>query len=195
MDLIIVDPGHGGDDPGAVNNELGISEKDINLAVSKKLWGLFYGPSQNASASQDALVRLTRTTDIFISLSGRTEYANHLHECFPESRALFVSLHCNAFSDRGVRGVEVFHHPDSDKGGKLARSILEALNRGLPGIPSRGLKTNPELAVLRKTLMPAVLVEMEFISHPDAARLLASESFQWKTAQCIVEGISSYLLS
>ncbi len=187
MELIIIDPGHGGDDPGALNIELGLEEKAINLAVAQKLWALLSGPSCGT------LVRLTRTRDIFVSLSSRTDYANHLQECFPETRALFVSLHCNAFSDPAVRGVEVFHYPGSKSGQRLGGFVLDAITRAFPDMPSRGLKTNPNLAVLRRTRMPAILIEMEFISNPDTARLLARETFQWQMAQSIQAGIQSCL--
>ena len=183
MDLIIIDPGHGGEDPGAVNIDTGLEEKNINLTVAKKLWGMLSSPSCGD------LIRLTRTTDISVPLADRAGYANHLKECFPESSACFVSIHCNSFPDSSVRGVEVFHFPGSKEGERLAGFTIEAMSRGFPGLPLRGIKANPNFLVLRDTIMPAVLIEMEFISNPEAVLILADEKCQMKMAQSIAEGI------
>lgn len=186
MNLVTIDPGHGGSDPGAVNREAGVLEKTINLEVARKLRSILIEPGN------EIIPRLTRNRDVSASLKARADFANALALSFPEAHTVFLSLHCNSFTEPDVRGVEVWHFPGSAKSSRLAQSILDAVCRGFPELYSRGLKSGPELYVLRETSMPAALLEMEFISNPSACLLAASADFQWRMAQCAAAGIKAY---
>lgn len=171
---IVIDPGHGGDDPGAVGN--GLHEAHVNLAVAKLLAQHLPTP--------DYEVILTRESDVFVGLSKRVEIAN------TSKAKLFVSLHCNAVSLIDVNGFEVLHHAKSTFGQKLAKSIHQSAKSMFP--TDRGVKERSDLCVLRTTGCPAVLVEMGFISNEKDAKLLASPEFHLCLAKAIARGIVTY---
>jgi N-acetylmuramoyl-L-alanine amidase len=171
---IVLDPGHGGTDPGAVANRL--REATINLEVAKLIAYQLPAPQYD--------VILTREADVFVPLARRSELSN-------SSRArLFVSLHCNAASSPKANGFEVLHHSTSEAGAKLARSIH--LNTKALFREDRGLKARDDLHVLRETDCPAVLVEMGFVTNSKDAHMLASRLFYLSLAKAIASGILAY---
>ncbi len=155
MSLIIIDPGHGGADPGAVAN--GLLEKDLNLGISLKLKELLTGSG--------IPVRLTRESDQDLSLEARCDTANN----WPAD--LFLSVHCNGSPDPLAQGLEIFCHPGSAPGTRLARAIHQELLQ--LGRRDRGIKT-AEFYVLKHTRRPAVLAECGFITNPGEADWLKS---------------------
>jgi N-acetylmuramoyl-L-alanine amidase len=175
----MIDPGHGGKDPGAVAN--GILGKDVNLAVALKL--------RKHVVKGDYLFTpfLTRDDDYFMSLKGRCGLANSL------KAPLFVSLHCNARRSLGKEGIEieVYHYPGSFIGENVAtvlfNFLFQAIDEKYVCIP-RGVKEG-DYHVLRETTMPAVLVEMGFLTDPEEARWLNKPENQNVLAQAIAEGI------
>ena len=171
---IVVDPGHGGDDPGAVGHEL--REARINLAVARLLVEQMPAPEYE--------VILTRESDAFVGLSHRVEVSN------TSKARLFVSLHCNAASSPEANGFEVLYHGKSAAGLKLAKSVHMSTKSLFP--KDRGLKPRDDLAVLRLTDCPAILVEMGFVSNPSDARLLVSPQFHLCLAKAIARGILAY---
>jgi N-acetylmuramoyl-L-alanine amidase len=189
--IIVVDAGHGGIDPGA--NRPGVLEKDINLAIALQM--------RDILQSHGAKVVLTRDTDI--ELSGqcdnekvRGRYRRDLNarlEAIQESDAdLFVSIHANANSNPNRRGIECFYAPKSEAGRALALSIQEQLRLIAP------IEQEAEPAaffVLRRNKVPAVLVEVGFITNPEERVLLQSPEYRRKIAEGIVAGIASYYQS
>jgi len=172
MSLILIDPGHGGADPGAVAN--GLKEKDLNLEISLKLWRFLW--------EKGFLVSLTRMSDINKSLAQRCEQANRLNTGF------FISIHCNASVNSEAEGIEVFHFPGSELGKKWAEIILQALS-GL-GRKLRGVKP-ADFYVLKHTRCPAVLVECGFLTNPQEAKWLKNSTQQISQALC--QGIENCL--
>jgi N-acetylmuramoyl-L-alanine amidase len=170
---VCIDPGHGGIDPGAVNGEL--REKDVALAVAQHL--------EVELAARAHHVVMTRNSDVFIDLYRRAAIANEA------GCALFVSIHCNAAPNPEAHGMEVFHFARSTRGEALAQRILRALARRFPDHRNRGVKP-ATFAVLRKTRMPAALVELEFLSHPAGATFLTDAANQRHLARAIAEGLS-----
>ncbi len=159
--LVVLDAGHGGRDPGAVGPG-GTYEKDVALQIVEQVKKYLSQPGCYR-------VLLTRTDDSYISPSARAKMAN-------DAKAdVFVSIHCNAASSPAAQGYETLYHPNSMLGTNLAAGIQAGLRRHLRG-PDRGIKPRAELAVLRQTKMPAVLVEVGFISHPDEERWLSLPS-------------------
>jgi len=177
----IIDPGHGGYDPGAIGPS-GIQEKVITLAVAKMLKKIL---------SPVIDINLTRDSDIALGinqsadLTARANLANALPADF------FVSIHCNSSENQAATGTETYSYPGSVQGSKLAKSIHECLI-SLLGLPDRGLKT-ANFAVLRQTRMPACLVEIAFVSNPTEEAMLESIIFQNKAAQAIGYGITNFL--
>ena len=173
---IVIDPGHGGKDPGAVGPS-GIKEANVNLQVALKVAEKL----QKAGLS----VKLTRTTDTFVDLQPRCDIANSWMADY------FVSIHCNAASTPQAHGTETYCYKFGGKGEVLAKAIQAELIAAT-GRANRGVKT-ANFYVLRCTNMPAVLTEMAFISNPEEERLLASVAYQEKCALAIAKGIGKVI--
>lgn len=173
--LICIDPGHGGQDGGA-KGPTGAREKDINLLAGHEL-------KQDLLAAKQHIV-LTRLTDIYVSLSARADIANWA------GAGYFVSLHCNSAKDPSAKGIEVYHYPKaSPKAKELAADVQKRLV-ATTGLADRGVKS-ANFAVLRLTSMPAILVEMAFISNPEEEALLLKEDWRRK----VVHEIAAALLA
>lgn len=180
MPRIVIDPGHGGE-PGAIGHK-GSYEKDINLRVAQKVYEQLYSFAEvKLTREDDRRLGVTENED----LKARAKIANDF------KADVFVSIHCNAAGNPNTKGTEVFHFPGSVEGGKLAKAIQSSLI-GIGGLVDRGVKAN-NFAVLRETKMPAVLVELAFISNLEEEKLLSSDAFQNQAAKAIVNGIYSYL--
>ncbi|MDD4237663.1 MAG: N-acetylmuramoyl-L-alanine amidase CwlD [Desulfotomaculaceae bacterium] len=188
--IIIIDPGHGGDDPGAVG-ESGTLEKEIVLEVSKKLAGIL--------TQAGAQVYLTRDTDQDLSdpeqknsygskmqdLTRRVELANQ------KQADLFISVHVNSFPDHREGGAQTFSQPGEGDSKKLAEAIQQEMNRFTLN-PGRQAKQVDYFAN-RMAKMPSAIVEIGFISNPQEEKLLADPIYQDKVAWSIYAGITRYL--
>lgn len=174
---VCVDAGHGGTDPGAVGRQpFELLEKDCTLALALAL--------EEELELRGHWVVMTRRQDRTVSLESRATFANRL------GAELFVSVHANAAATRTAEGMEVFHFPDSSAGRLAARRVLRLMLRDFPAHRNRGIK-EANFAVLRRTVMPAILVECEFLTNPTQLRFLASTRNQRKLARAIAEGIDS----
>ena len=169
--MIIIDPGHGGDDSGAVGPG-GTKEKDVVLNISHCLANLLEWLGYE--------VRLTRTNDTKPSWPDRVQ---------SNTEDIFVSIHCNAVDNSGAHGTETFHFTGSEEGEKLAKAVH---NRLKEVARDRGIKHNRDFYVLRKTACPAALVETDFISNPEREKLLASRRYQMRLASLMAAGIDQY---
>jgi len=175
--FIAVDAGHGGNDTGAINQQVGINEKTITLAISQKL--------KKVLEDRGHRVRMTRSEDIFVELTRRAEIANNA------GTDIFVSIHGNSADNSSATGIETYHHPDSANGRVLATKVHEAMIAAFPSHTNRGVKS-ADFVVLRETQMPACLVETEFISNNQQAQFLANPNNQQKIATAIADGIAAY---
>ncbi|TWI59817.1 N-acetylmuramoyl-L-alanine amidase [Halalkalibacter nanhaiisediminis] len=174
--VIVVDPGHGGKDPGAVAN--GVREKDVVLSVGLKL--------KRKLEAAGATVVMTRSTDVFIELSQRAAIANN------RNADAFISIHANAAGASSASGSETFWnstHASSDSK-KLAEEIQREMIKALD-TRDRGVKQG-NFSVIRNSRMPSVLVELGFITNATEAKKLASNSFQEDAADAIFKGVSNF---
>jgi len=176
MTKICIDPGHGGVDPGAVG-PTGLKEKDVNLAVAKRVAELL---------KPIAEVKLTRTKDIAVSLKDRAAIANSFGCDY------FISVHSNSFTDRKVGGVETWAYAKGGQGEKLAKAVQPELVKAT-GFANRGVKFNTAFAVLRNTKAPAILTETGFVSNPAEEKLLKTAAFREKIAKAIAQGVAKQL--
>lgn len=175
--LIVIDPGHGGFDPGAIGPS-GLMEKDVNLDIALKVFELLKARGYE--------VKLTRKDDTFISLKERVEIANDLEAL------LYISIHANASNSKYSEGTETFIAPDKVTNSLLLANLLqEELLNGIKRF-DRGVKKD-NLYVIKYTRMPAVLVEVAFISNPHEEALLEGDLFRRKAAEAITNGIIKYL--
>ncbi|MBF1999920.1 MAG: N-acetylmuramoyl-L-alanine amidase [Synechococcales cyanobacterium M58_A2018_015] len=173
--VVVIDPGHGGGDPGAVG--IGnIHEADVVLAISQQVASLLQ--------QQGIQAVLTRNSDIEIDLEPRVQMAERANA------TLFVSIHANSMGmDRpDVNGVETYYYAS---GAELAQTIQDSIISSL-GMTDRGIR-QARFYVLRRTSMPAVLVETGFVTGSEDAPRLANASFQSQMATAIARGILQYL--
>ncbi|WP_447971135.1 N-acetylmuramoyl-L-alanine amidase [Nitrospira sp. M1] len=216
--LIVIDPGHGGKDPGALGRK-GTREKDIVLKVSKQLKTMI-------AKRLNAKVLMTRDTDIFIELEDRAKFANS------KKADLFVSIHVNSHPKQSVKGLEIYHFgkasdpralevsarengtPLKDNGPAwqfiladvladkkidesrdlawIARKALVGQLRKHYKIKDHGVKTAP-FFVLRMTTMPSILAEIAFVSNPTEEKLIIGKTYQTRVAEGIFQGIKAYI--
>jgi len=218
IERIVVDPGHGGKDPGAIGRN-GTAEKDITLQVGLKLRDLI---AQRLGKK----VLMTRDRDVFIELGDRAKFANS------KDADLFLSIHVNSHPQRSTKGLEVYHFgiasdrralevaarendvPVKDLAAgvqfiladvltdkkiqdslELAWSTKEAMVARLDkryDVVDHGVKTAP-FYVLRYTAMPSILTEIAFISNQTEERLMQTEVFLSRMAEAIFDGIKAYM--
>ena len=182
---LCIDPGHGGKDPGAVNKDLDIMEKKINLAVALLMRGYIYTGDYLFDAY------MTRHQDYFVSLRDRCGKALAW-----ETNA-FLSIHTNARPMRGKPGVEieVYHYPGSKKGEEFATIAKESLIKDVGEIfkvIDRGVKEG-KYYVLKHTKMPAILVELGFLSDNEEALFLSTIDNQKVMATSLCETAETFL--
>lgn len=216
--LIVIDPGHGGKDPGALGRK-GTREKDIVLKVSKQLKTMI-------AKRLNAKVLMTRDTDVFIELEDRAKFANS------KKADLFVSIHVNSHPKQSVKGLEIYHFgkasdpralevsarengtPLKDNGPAwqfiladvladkkidesrdlawIARKALVGKLRKHYKVKDHGVKTAP-FFVLRMTTMPSILAEIAFVSNPTEEKLITGKTYQKRVAEGIFQGIKAYI--
>jgi N-acetylmuramoyl-L-alanine amidase len=219
---IVVDPGHGGKDPGAIGNlklngkNVKVLEKDITLQVSKKLF-----EKLNKKFPDKRLI-LTRSGDTYPTLENRVDKAHSIP--LKENEAvIFISIHANASFNKKASGYEVWYlspdyrrdviDPKKTAGAKevaliyndmleeqfttesvlMAQSILKHFNETLGGkLPSRGIKAE-EWFVVRKARMPSVLIELGFVSNEKDAVLMTNNVGQEQFADAIYKGIVEFV--
>lgn len=186
---VVVDPGHGGKDPGMTGAD-GLEEKGINLEISLKL--------RDILEKQGFNVVLTRDTDRGLydedasgkklqDLQRRTELIRKAEPL------LTVSIHQNSYSDPDVKGPQVFYFQGSDEGKSLAEAVQKSLNEKLEITDPRSVKGNSSYYLLKKSPAVTVIAECGFLTNPSEAEKLQDEAYQYKVAEALTEGIEAYL--
>lgn len=175
MKRIVIDPGHGGKDPGAqgVLECKTYDESDLNLIIAERL--------AIELASYNPV--LTRRSDVFIELEDRADISNR------NNADLFISIHCNAATSIEAKGMEVWHCKGSEKGRQLACSVMNRMAK-LP-LKNRGVKDG-NFAVLRLTKCPAILVECGFVTNTEDLGFLTNTNKQLAMVEAIADGVFEY---
>ncbi|MBU5468065.1 N-acetylmuramoyl-L-alanine amidase CwlD [Virgibacillus sp. MSJ-26] len=188
---IVIDPGHGGPDGGAVGKD-DTSEKEISLAVSKKL--------QSYLQQAGALVYLTRETDTDLAedgtqgLSNRKseDIRNRLNFIHEKDADFFVTVHLNAIPSTRWRGAQTFYYPKEDHSRHLATMIQSEIIDNLENTTRTPLAINT-LYLLKNAEVPGALVEIGFLSNEQEREELKQESYQQQMAASIYEGMLRYV--
>ena len=167
---VVIDPGHGGIDRGGIPGQR-VPEKIMTLDVSRRLKPILEHAGYR--------VIMTRNSDDFISLGTRVAIAN------AQRNAIFVCVHFNSAPRIGANGIETYFF--STESAPLAASIQASVVRAA-GTENRGVRRRGYY-VLRRTTIPAVLVECGFLTHPNEAQYAQSAAYQQKLAQSIANGI------
>jgi N-acetylmuramoyl-L-alanine amidase len=183
---VVIDPGHGGSDPGHESDFSGhLSEKDLNLTISKYLGGYIEKYLQNVK------VVYTRKTDVFPSLDDRVAKANKIKADY------FISIHCNGFDNKAVKGTESHvHSMQLTKSVALANAIEHQFSTRADR-KSRGVKDAHDLQhslqVLKYTNMPSVLIECGYITNKSEGNYLNTTKGQEIIASAIFRGFRATL--
>ena len=182
-DLIAIDPGHGGNDPGAMNQAYGLSESKLTLDIAVRL--------RNALRRLGWRVVMTRDADYEVGDPGGDDHQELQARCDVANAAgarVFVSVHINSSNSRSLNGTTTYYWRSNDRA--LAQAIQSAVVAA-DGINSVGVRRE-QFYVINHTEMPAALVETAFLSNPHDAALLAEPSFLDKLANGIAKGIMDY---
>lgn len=183
-------PAHGGDDPGkiGVNKE---KEKDVNLAISKKLFQVLN--------EQGYKVVLTRSEDVVLGdgdkfskisdLNKRCEIINNAYE--ENNKCIMVSIHQNSFTQTSVHGAQSFYFQRSEQSKLLGETLQKILNEKV-NEKEKKAKPNDSYYILINSKCPGIIVECGFLSNSDEATKLTNETYQKELAEILSEGISTY---
>ncbi|WP_172195397.1 N-acetylmuramoyl-L-alanine amidase family protein [Saccharibacillus qingshengii] len=172
--ILVIDPGHGAQDPGGIGN--GLKEKDMVLSVSLKVAALL-------RQEPDIDLIMTRSDDTYPTREGRAKLANDA------GADVFLSIHTNAAAASAV-GTETFY-ADAARSKSLSDTIQKHV-QAATGFRDRGSK-QANFIVIRQTTMPAALLEIGFLTNAQEAAAIAQDDFQQKVAQAIVDGLKEYL--
>ncbi len=186
---IVLDAGHGGDDPGKVGVH-GELEKDINLSIVKLL--------EKKLTDAGVAVVLTRNSDQGLDDPGSSNHKvsdmRNRCELIDKTKPEFtVSIHQNSYPEEPISGAQCFYFGQSAAGKELAEVLQEKLRQRLNPDNHRQAKANESYYLLKKTSSPTVIVECGFLSNSAESELLSTEEYQDKVAQAICEGILEYL--
>ena len=173
--VVLIDPGHGGKDPGAIGLA-GLQEKDVILPISKQIMEIL--------KKQGVQVVITRDSDYFVDLAPRVAIAERV------DADLFVSIHANSMpaNRSDISGLETYYF---SSGERLARTIHSSVLRNI-NIRDRGVR-KARFYVLRKSSMPSVLVEVGFVTGREDSPRLGTSAYQNQMADAIARGILQYI--
>lgn len=187
--IIIIDPGHGGPDGGAVGGE--VLEKDIALKIALKV--------RDYLQQQGALVQLTREDDRDLASDGTTGYSrrkvedlrNRVEYINDSNSDFFISIHLNAIPSPRWSGAQTFYFPSYMENERAAKFIQDELRRNLENT-SRKAKPINTVYLLKHAKKPGVLVEVGFLSNQQERELLSNEKYQEKVAISVYKGVLRY---
>ncbi|MGE5380656.1 MAG: N-acetylmuramoyl-L-alanine amidase [Methylocystaceae bacterium] len=187
--VIVIDPGHGGDDPGALGHR-GTVEKKVNLAIASKL--------EQYIAGAGGMVIMTRTTDKDLSNGKggsfsqrkREDLAARVKIATSANADLYLAIHCNAEVNPRWRGAQTFYSQGGDESRLMAEHIQHQIKVQLKN--THRLAKPGKYFVTDRTPMKAVLVEVGFLSNYDEEQLLNSPEYQSRLAYAIFSGLASY---
>ncbi|HOK42886.1 MAG TPA: N-acetylmuramoyl-L-alanine amidase [Thermoclostridium caenicola] len=191
--MVILDPGHGGEDPGAVSNYSGIAEKDINLRIALML--------KEYLEADNYRVIMTREEDVLNYKPGTKNITEKRRQDLTARRKLIdssgadivVSIHLNKFEEPQYYGAQTFYPPGSAESERLAVCVQNALRENVdPSNNRKALVKKERIVILRDLVVPTVLVECGFLSNSQEEALLRTVDYQEKIARAIKKGIDDY---
>jgi N-acetylmuramoyl-L-alanine amidase len=196
LGTVVVDSGHGGEDPGKVSGFSGVKEKDLNLAIGKFLKQQLEAAGYRVimTREEDKLVYKEGTTEI---LSKRKQDLTRRKEIMDNSGAdIVVSIHMNDFSQSKYYGAQVFYPPNSEDSRRLAVCVQKALCTDLdPTNKREALLKDVPIIILKNVKTPTIIVECGFLSNQQEEQKLRNEDYQLKIAKTIKTGIDNYFMS
>lgn len=186
---VVVDPGHGGRDPGMVGVDE-LEEKGINLSIGEKLADLLAESGYRAVLTRSGDYGLY---DEDVSNKKAQDMQRRCALIEEEQPLVTVSIHQNSYSDPFVCGPQVFYYQHSAEGQELAALIQEQMNTQLEIARPREIKSNENYYILKRSPSVTVLVECSFLSNPEEAEKIQTEEYQEMVAGAIRDGVLMYL--
>lgn len=186
---VVIDPGHGGVDPGVIGVNTGTKESELNLYLSKSLYQCFQ--------AQGITAVMTRTADngLYGTLSKgfkNRDLKRRVDICKEVNADIFISVHMNKYSDKSRRGAQVFYPAGNEESKALAKYIQDQLN----GLAESTRECSPlagDYYVLNNAVCPSVIVECGFLSNPEDENLLLNKDYRESLAHGIFYGVISFM--
>lgn len=187
--IVVIDAGHGGDDPGKVGVN-GVLEKDLNLIIAKRVQALL--------EANDVRVIMTREDGNALCVEGDSnkkarDMKNRLAIMEKVKPSLVISIHQNSYQQESVHGAQLFYYSTSEEGKKIAELFQAQLVRHLDKSNHRQAKGNDSYYLLKKTPFPIVIIECGFLSNWQEAEALLTQEYQERVAWAIHMGVMEYL--
>ncbi len=180
--VIVVDPGHGGEDPGKVGSN-DMLEKDLNLKIAKKVIKLL---------EKEGIKIVTTREDDNVPTSKKEDLEERIELINKTNPNLTLCIHQNSFPDASVKGAQVFYYTPSEEGKEAAAIVQEELRTVDPD-NQREIKANDTYYMLKNTNVPTIIVECGFLTNPEEAEKLADDEYQDKLAKAVCDGIIKWL--
>jgi N-acetylmuramoyl-L-alanine amidase len=190
---VVIDPGHGGEDGGAVGVN-GVLEKDLNLSLSEILRTVlkFSGCEVILTRTEDKML-YDRNSDFagkkkILDLKGRLEIANDI------SPDIFVGIHMNSFPEQKYLGLSIYYSPNTPESQKAAQLIRENIQRTIQPNNNREIKAaDSNIYILDRTTCPAILIECGFLSNPEECEKLSTYEYQRNLSLVFYSSLVSFL--
>lgn len=180
--VIVVDPGHGGEDPGKVGTN-DVLEKDLNLQIAKKVQKLL----------EEAGIKIVMTREDDKVPKAKKEDLNQRIQLINDTKpTLALCIHQNSYPDQAIKGAQVFYHTVTEEAEDVASIVQEEL-RTVDPTNKRQIKENDTYYMLKHTKVPTIIVECGFLTNPEEAEKLTQEEYQDALAKAICEGIIKWL--
>lgn len=183
--VIVIDAGHGGDDPGKVN-KAGVKEKDINLAIAKKLC--------EELQSRGIRTVMTRESDMCLAEPGstnkkRADMQKRVEIINSSDADYLISIHQNSYPESSVKGPQVFYYGESKKGKELAQKLQKGINSEVAIGNHREIKAGNNYYILKKSDCPGVIIECGFLTNYEECSRLCDDEYQTKLVKTIADAI------
>lgn len=193
--VIIIDPGHGGEDGGAVAAD-GTVEKDINLAISLKLNDILSSFGYKTCLIRDTDISICDESASTVRERKVSDIHNRANFMKKYDNCIYVSIHQNKFDSSSIWGAQTFYSPNNNESASLAEFIQESIAAKIQPDNNRVIKkSGTNIYVLYNAVCPAVMVECGFLSNPQELTSLKSDDYQSQMAYAISYGIFNYYVS
>lgn len=180
--VVVIDPGHGGEDPGKVGSN-DVLEKDLNLQISQKVAALL----ENAGIN----IVMTREDDN-VPTAKKQDLAERVELINDTQPTLALCIHQNSYPDASVHGAQVFYHTTIEEAKNVATMVQEEL-LAIDSSNTRQIKANDTYYMLKNVKVPTIIVECGFLTNPEEAEKLTQEEYQNQVAEAICEGVVKWI--
>lgn len=186
--IVVIDAGHGSEDPGKVGVN-GILEKDLNLQIAKKVQSILSKNGIQVVMIREDDAGLYDKSESNKKAADMKKRVDLINDTKP---IMAVSIHQNSYPESSVKGAQVFYYTHSKEGENAAKIMQEEL-RTIDSSNKREIKANNTYYMLKKTEVPTIIVECGFLSNAEEAEKLRTEDYQQKVAEAICSGIIKWL--